>query len=141
MSWQSDVGNGIAQRLNDVGVGTWGPDDDTGNISRGAIKPDVCPAIGIQTYRVGPDDPQHPTTQLRVQFRLRAADIDALDDLDAAIYDAFTGLNDVWFGDTHVTDTGTISSLGADPDANGNLGRTCNYSMQLDLPSTALRSY
>lgn len=138
--WLSDVGNGAAQRLADHGIGTWDPDDGTGNINRGSIPPDICPAIGLQAYRFGPDNPAQPSAQVRLQFWLRAADIDALDDLDAAIADLFIGLNGVTFGAVTVTDCNSISALPQGLDSQGNPERSCNYSLELDLPPTALRS-
>lgn len=138
--WLSDVADGAAQRLHDAGIGVWDPDGTNGNITRGSIPPDVCPAIGIQVYRFGPDNPAQPSAQVRLQFWLRAADIASLDDLDSAICDAFIGLNGVAFGVVTVTDANFISSVPQGKDAQGNPERSCNHSFELDLPPTALRS-
>lgn len=140
MSWQSDVANGLAQLLADADLGTWNPDAAGGTIVRGSLPPDTL-GIGIQTYRAGDDDPAHPTTQLRVQFWLRAADIDTLDDLDSGIYDVLMGLSGSVFGGTHLTDTGAISAVPMGLDGQGNPERACSYRLELDLPATALRSY
>jgi len=146
VSWLSDFAVGAAQRLVAQGVGTWAPDTPTGslgagNIFRGSLPPDVTPGVGLQAYRAGPDDPQNPTTQVRLQAWLRAGTVAALDDLDAAVYDAFQGLSGVAFGTTQVTDSRCISSVPQGIDGNGNRERACNYAFELDLPATALRSY
>lgn len=141
MGWQSDVARGFAQHLNDAGIGTWSQAGTGGNIYRGALPPDVVPGIGIQTYRVGLDDPANPTTQVRIQFYLRAATVSALDDLDSDLYDAVQGLADVQMGAATVTDTQAYSSVPMGLDANGNPERASNYTVDLDLPDTALRAY
>lgn len=141
MSWQSDAATGAAQHLSDQGVGIWDPNGTTGNIYRGALPADVVPGIGVQTYRVGADDPIAPTARLRIQFWLVAGSDGALDDLDAAIYDAMQGLTDAQWGDAHVTDCGSVSAIPQGVDGDGNPQRACNYQLDLDLPATALRSY
>lgn len=140
MGWQSDVATGYAAHLGATGVGTWDPAGSTGNVYLGPLPADLVPGIGIQTYRAGPDDPANPTTQLRIQFLLRAATIGALDDLDAALYDAVQGLHGVAMGAATVTDTQTVSAVPLGQDGNGNLERACNYAIDLDLPPTALRA-
>lgn len=141
MGWQGDAAVGIAAHLDGFSIGVWSPTDSAGTIWRGALPPEVNFGIGIQTYRIGADDPANPTTKLRVQFFLRAPDIDTLDSTDEAIYDAFMGLSNVDFGVAHVVDTQSISALSAGVDSRGNAQRTCNYQLDLDLPATALRSY
>lgn len=141
MTWQTDTVEGYAQQLNDKGVGAWDPNGTSGNIYRGTLPEDVCPGIGIQAYRVGRDDPANPTTQLRMQFMLRAGSLGALDDLDAALYDALQGLHDVAMGVVMVTDTQSISAVPMGVDGNGNYERACNYAADLNLPDTALRAY
>jgi hypothetical protein len=145
MGWQSDTAVTIAQVLDDASVGTWVPTApgvvSTGNIIRGPLPADVCPGIGIQTYRVGADDPSNPTTQIRVQLYLRAADVDALDNLDSAAYDALQGLHGVPTGSAVITDVQSYSSVPMGVDANGNAERTANYTVDLDLPDSALRAY
>lgn len=144
MGWQSDVAAGYAQRLNDAGLGVYAPTIASGQPGAGAIYRGQLPAdvlgYGIQTYRVGPDDPQNPTTQLRIQFWLRAATIGDLDDMDSGLYDTIQGLHGVAMGVAMVTDTQSYSSVPQGVDGNGNLERACNYTVDLDLPATALRS-
>jgi len=141
MGWQSDVAVGFAQLLDAAGVGTWDPDGSTGNIYLGELPPDACPGIGIQTYRAGTDDPANPTTQLRIQFWLRAATVGEIDDLDSALYDHVHGLQNLAMGAAMLTDCASYSSIPMGLDGNGNRERACNYTLQLDLPATALRSY
>lgn len=141
MSWQSDVTAGFAQRLEDFGVGTYDPIGAGGNIVIGALPPGLAPGVGIQSYRLGADDPRNPTTQLRLQFWLRAATLNALDNLDAAIYDIVQGLANSLMGVAAVTNVQSVSVLPMGVDGNGNLERASNYAVDLDLPATALRSY
>ena len=142
MGWQSDVARTIAQVLDDGSVGVYDPATvpSTGNIYRGPLPATVCPGIGIHVYRVGRDDPANPTTQVRVQLWLRAATVDAVDDLDSAAYDALQGLHDVATGSAVITDVQSYSSMPMGVDSNGNAEKSTNYTADLDLPATALRS-
>ena len=141
MTWQSDVARTICQRLNDAGIGTWNQAGTGGSIVRGTLPVDTCPGIGVQLYRAGADDPQNPTTQVRVQLWLRASTVAALDDLDAAVYDVLHGLQDQDAGAAVITHVISQSSVPMGLDGNGNAERSCNYQVHLDLAPTALRSY
>lgn len=132
---------GVAQRVNGQRIGVWDPDGSSGNIYHGSLPAGVIPGIGLQGYRVGADDPQNPTTQQRVQFWLIADSFASLDDLDAAIYDAFQGLAEVDLNGVHVTQVISQSSIPQGIDGSGNPQRSCNYTFQIDLPATALRAY
>jgi hypothetical protein len=138
MGWQSDVAVGFAVQLAAAGVGVWDKHGSTGTIYRGPLPPDLL-GVGVQTYRVGPDDPQNATTQLRIQFWLRAATVADLDDLDSVLYDAVQGLAGVAMGVATVTDCRSLSSIPMGVDGNGNVERACNFTVDLDLPPTALR--
>ena len=140
-SWLSDVATGLARLLHDAGIGVFDPDGTAGNIVRGPLPPDTCPGVGVQVYRIGADDPAHPTTAVRAQLWARAATPGGAEDLDAAIYDALQGLSHAPMGSAVVTDCGSLSAIPMGVDGNGNTERACNYRLLLDLPPTPLRHY
>lgn len=146
MSWAEDLEQGVAGLLAAAGVGTYDPDavladGAAGVIVVGPLPDEVAAGIGVQSYRVGVDDPANPTSSVNVQLWARAASRSAVNDLDAAGYDAVQGAADVWFGSVHVTQAYSKSSIPMGRDDRGRWERSSNYTFELDLPATAHRSY
>lgn len=141
MSWQTDLIDGLARDLDTAGVGTYDPDGTAGNIVQGAIPAAPDQVVGITSYRVAPDDPAHPTTEVRVQFYLRAPYIGALNDLDATVDAVVNGMTDRGYGQAHVTQARSWSSVPMGRDDHDRPERALNYRLDLDIPATALRRY
>lgn len=146
MTWTEDLDAGVAQLLAARGVGTFDPDADvaqgaTGVIVLGGLSDEATSGVGIQSYRLGPDDPAAPVARVIVQLWARAATRAEVNQLDQAGYDALQGLADVWFGSCHVTQSVQKSSLPMGVDARLGYERSSNYTFDLDLPATSNRSY
>jgi hypothetical protein len=141
MGWQDDVETGYAARAAAACGLVWDPAGTDSTVIRGPLTATVVPGIGVQAYRVGPDDPVNPTSQLRIQFLIRATTYTGTADLAQLLYDAIHGLNGLVMGAATVTDTRALSDVPLGQNQNGNYERTCNYLVDLDLPATSLRSY
>jgi hypothetical protein len=141
MSWDEDFEQGLAGYLDAQGVGTYDNSGFTGSLALGPLPDEIDSGIGITTYRLGVDDPSHPSTRVNVQLYARALTRAAVNALDARGYDAVHGLKDAWFGAAHVTQAVSKSSMPMGPDERGRFERSSNYTFELDLPATALRSY
>lgn len=144
MSWQQDLDEGLAQLLGDAGVGTWAPDDvidgQTNPIIVGSLPPDIAQCVGIITVPMADGDPVHPVGVAIAQFRIRGT-MGQNRDTAAAIDAAVNGLANVQFGAVTLTQALSQSSTADAPNDAGQLERTLQYRVDLDLPATALRAY
>lgn len=133
MGWTSDLLNGLAQLLEDNGVGDWKPggaytSSDTG-IYIGASPPGPARAIVLAQYGVD-EHVSLPHVVAGVQVRTRAGpDPTAVQDLDDAVFDVLHGLTDVTFGEAHVKQMYRRSntSLGQARDSVDRWERSSNY--------------
>lgn len=144
MSNDVDVMTGLAQLLDDAGVGTYRPSgtyaaDETAIVFvKMPAAPDRCICITAYTYANWPDEPED---QQRIQIRCRGARNDMLDAsrLRGAVYDQVHGLTNRNFGSVHATQILQQSSVPMGVDDSDRNEFADNYTADVDVPATANR--
>lgn len=149
MGFTTDLFAGVAQLLDDAGVGTWRADgrytNGTGALLAGITEPVIVRTsvpsapdrvITLTPYGVADDIDQADSVQ-GLQVRTRGTkDPRVVEDIDDAVFDALHSLSDVVIGGVFVLliERRSTTSLGVD--ANGREERSSNYYLTLTRPST-----
>lgn len=145
----SDLLIGLAGELNDGGVAVYDPTriwvagDTDAAIAFGVMPALPDRVVVLNVFKLGGDDPQHPTGRWDVQVRTRGLPSDPLSvgALDFAADQVLQGLTDRVYGLVHLTQLGNYSSLLNGQDDNLRVVRSTNYHADVDLPDSANRSY
>lgn len=142
MSFTADILTGLAQYLEDGGVGTYLV---TGAYPAGTDTPIFLgdmPAIPdrlivLTAYPVD-DDPALSDSVIAVQARTRGASGSAqsVDDLDDAVFARLHGARGIAAGDVHIVQVLRRSGAPMGVDGNRRHGRTSNYYVTAHRPST-----
>lgn len=144
MSLVGDLCTGLAQMLNDNGVGVYKPaggyvpTDTAIFIKNLGESPDR--AIAITAYATV-DDPKINNTKFRVQFWTRGVPNNSLDvdDVADAIFLLLQGMEHVQFGTVHVVQALRVSSSSLGTDTNSRTERSDNYEFDTNVPVTTGR--
>lgn len=141
---ETDLVQGIAQHLHDVGAGTYRPSggyqaDDTA-IVFGEPPSDPDRVIAITVY-ASDDEGQVPLSHMRVQFMCRGVPNDVLDAGEVAglVFTAMQGLEHLQCGTAHINLSERISRITLGADTNQRQLRSDNYVLDVDMPATAGR--
>lgn len=146
---QTDLLIGLAGVIGDGGAGvydparTWTETDTEAAVVFGRLRKAPDRQIVLTGYRLGPDDPAHPTGQINVQayFRGRPNDPFDADGMAAAVRDLFNGMSARTFGSCTVTTARHKSTIPAGYDTNNRREVSVNFTFDVDEPATALRAY
>lgn len=148
MSNTTDLLDGLAAELATAGVVTNRTDGSAYLSTETALTFAVMPeapdkVVMLTAYRLGGDDPAHPTSRMNVQARTRGAAGDPLgaDDIDDQIYDVFHGMTNRTYGGLYVVQAMLSSSLAMQRDSNNRWQRSSNYSFDCGVPATTNRTY
>lgn len=140
MSFTGDLLNGLAQYLDDAGVGTYRP---AGAYAEGetaivfaAMPPDPDRAIVLSDYPVT-DDPSLSDSVIGIQIRTRGGvdphDVTSISD---ALFDLLHGANAISFGPVHVVEIFRNSGIPMGRDENNRWEHSDNYYATVHRPST-----
>lgn len=139
--YESDLMVGLAQYLNDAGVGVYRPDGgylpgDTA-IVFGDLPPTPDRCIGLTPYS-STDQPKIALSRVRVQVWMRGAANDSLDILDLAtdVFDTLQGAERLQFGSAGVVQILRVSAMPMGIDANKRSERSDNYAVDVNPPAT-----
>jgi len=145
VSFTSDLLRGLAQYLNDQGVGVvYKPSGgylstDTAVFFKALpTTPNRCVAISVYGSS---DEAKIALSRLRVQFWFRGDPDNSLDvdDLGDAVFQAMQGLEHQTFGTAHVVQALRVSSVQLGIDGSKRSERTDNYALDVNVPTTAGR--
>lgn len=141
MSFTSDVLTGLAQYLEDRGVGTYQP---SGGYPTDAVTPIFLGdqpgspdrLIVLSAYPVD-DDPSLSDSVLGVQVRTRGLPSNprSVDDLDDLIFDALHGARDITAGSTQIVQVMRRSGAPLGKDGNRRFERSSNFYVTAHRPS------
>jgi hypothetical protein len=131
VSYTSNLLDGIAGLLAEAGVGVFRPDgmvgaDETG-IFRAVMPDQPDRALGLTAYPV--EDSEHTDAITGVQIRMRAGpgDVDAIDDLADAVFDALHNRQHYEVGGVHVALSWRQSQAWIGQDTHGRMELTSNF--------------
>jgi hypothetical protein len=142
MSWETDLLQGVAQRLNDFGVGvyanTYAATDTAIVFGDLPTSPDRC--IGLGLY-AATDAVRQNLTTVRMQLMMRGAPNNSLDVLALAdaVFDVLHGLVHVDFGSAHAVQVLRVSAVPLGTDGNKRVMRADNYEIPVNVPQTVNR--
>jgi hypothetical protein len=143
--WESDLLIGLAQHLDNLGVGTYRDDGTAYLASETAIvfgelppSPDRC--ITLNLYSAG-DAATENLSSPRINVKLRGSPNNTLDvsDLGTAVFEALQGLTHQDYGSAHLAQIGRVSSMPFEIDANRRHVRSDSYRTDTNTPSTSGR--
>jgi hypothetical protein len=145
VSFTTDLLRGLAQFLNDQGIGVvYKPDGgyvagDTGVFFKG-LPTSPNRVVAISAYGAT-DEAKIALSHLRVQFWFRGNPDDSLDvdDLGDAVFQAMQGLEHQTFGTAHVVQALRVSSVQLGIDGSKRSERTDNYALDVNVPTTTGR--
>lgn len=142
MGFSDQLLAGVAQFLEDAGVGTWQP---TGAYAAGALNPifmSQTPGTPDRVMTLTPytvsDDPSLSDSVQGLQVRLRGTkDPRVVQDMDDAIFDRLHGATGVTLpGGVRLVMALRRSGTPLGADGSGRLERTSNYHLSVHRPST-----
>lgn len=144
--WESDLVQGIAQYLEDNGVGVYRSDGTpyaTGEtaIVFGELPSSPDRAIGLSLYSAT-DHPVQNLSSVRLQLMCRGAVNSNLDvgALATAAFSALQGLVYRDFGTAHLIQAGRVSAVPTGVDGNRRYTRADNYECDVNTPYSAGRT-
>lgn len=140
MSWTADVVTGLAQYLEDSGVGQFNSTGAAYAASTPAIYFDQVPAspdrVIVLTPYGGVDSPTQPESEIALQVRVRGTkDPRTAYALDDAVFGALQNLPRTVMGGVTVVGCWRTSSAYLGADANGRHERTSNFAVRVHRPS------
>lgn len=146
---ETDLILGLAGVVNDGGAAvydtarTWTKSDTDAAVAFGRMPQVPDRVVMLTAWRVGPDDPAHPTGQYNVQAYFRGRPNDPFDpaEMAAEVRDLFNGMVDRTFGSCTVTQARHKNTIPTGWDTNNRRELSANYTFDVDEPATALRAY
>lgn len=142
-SWESDLLMGIAQYLEDQGVGAYNPSYVTSDtaIVFGELPIDPSRAIGLTLYSAQ-DHPKQNLSSVRLQLQFRGAPDNSLDvgDLASLAFSALQGIEGRDFGSAHLIQCGRVSAVPLGLDDLRRSTRADNYQIDVNTPYSAGRT-
>jgi len=144
--WESDLVQGIAQYLEDQGVGSYRSDDTAYATDETAIVFGELPsapdrAIGLSLYS-STDHPVQNLSSVRLQLMCRGNANDNLDvgAIATAAFAALQGVTSLDLGTAHVIQIGRVSAVPTGVDGNRRYTRADNYQLDVNTPYSAGRT-
>lgn len=135
MSWTDDLLGGIASVIAELGVGSYDPTGDTGNITLGAVDDEPDNAIGLQPYNLQADPAMADVTQpVQIWVRGDQAWVKATAD---AIFDGLHGAINQTFGGVACPLVYLYSDVPQGIDQRGRTQRALNYYVQAMRPTAS----
>jgi hypothetical protein len=142
-TWESDLLTGLAQYLEDQGVGVYNPTYTATDTAIVFGEPETTPdrVIALTLYSAT-DHPKQNLSTVRLQLMMRGAPENSLDvgDLATQAFAALQGIESRDFGTAHLVQCGRVSAVPLGLDANRRSTRADNYQIDVNTPYTAGRT-
>lgn len=142
-TWESDLLTGIAQYLEDQGVGvyatSYGPTDTAIVFGEPPIDPNRVIALSLYSAQ---DHPVQNLSTVRLQVMFRGAPDNTLDagDLATTVFSALQGITHRTFGAAHLVQCRRVSAVPLGVDDSRRNRRSDNYECDVNTPYTVGRT-